>query len=727
MGEVEIGLRLKLYDLRLEKNSIEHHTDSYVSEELIVRRGQPFKIQITFNRDVSKEDKLQFVIMTGPSPSESDNTWASFPISKAQDSGSWVATKHSNSKKGLVVIISSPANAVIGRYKLSIKITSKNGKTTSFRLDGFILLFNPWAPDDDVFLDDEEARQEYVLNDNGIIFFGQEDFILDLGWNYGQFEESILSICLAILDRNVDYREDPVKDYSRRNDPVYVGRVVASMVNHFDDKGVLMGKWKGSFHGGVDPVAWVGSVDILRRWKKGGYKSVKYGQCWVFGGVTCTVLRCLGIPTRVVTNFQSAHDKNQNLCLDQYFDVSGQILDDDGDSIWNFHVWDESWFVRHDLDSESTYSGWQVLDSTPQERSSDLYRCGPASVQAVKQGDVDMNYDSPFVFAEVNADRVIWISYDDDDDELMEPVHTDIKSIGQKISTKALGSDERVDITDAYKYPEGSAEERAVFLKAREKLLKMHVMEKRDKRKGSIGSSRRERVRNFGRMSEDENGRRKKAKNPQISGKFKLSERPLISEDINVALILKNPTSSRKTIHVNISSSTVKYTGQPTAEIFRDSHDVTVKPHSEERIPVLISSSDYEHDLTNDNMVEVAAVCEVKNGGKLLVRKHVSLGQPPLDIKVHGKAVVNKPVKVEVTFTNPLPVWVKDGLLLVEGSGLVDGHLRKPLPVLKARETASIDFEITPSRKGNRKLLVVFTSKRFSDIKGFQDIKVIDA
>ncbi|XP_078508194.1 protein-glutamine gamma-glutamyltransferase 6-like isoform X2 [Lissotriton helveticus] len=720
------GLRLKLYDLRFEENSIEHHTDNYVSEDLIVRRSQPFKIQLTFNRDVSKEDEFQFVIMTGPSPSEKDNTWASFLISKAQESASWVATKHSNSKNGLVVTISSPANAVIGRYKLSIKIASKNGKTTSSRLDGFILLFNPWAPDDDVFLDDEEARQEYVLNDNGIIFYGLEDFILDHGWNYGQFEESILNICLAILDRSVEYKEDPIIDYSRRNDPVYVGRVVASMINSLDDKGVLMGRWDGSYRRGVHPEAWVGSVDILKRWKKGGYKSVKYGQCWVFGGVACTVLRCLGIPTRVVTNFQSAHDTNQNLCHDQCYDVSGHILDEDGDSIWNFHVWDESWFARHDLDSKSTYSGWQVIDSTPQEQSSDLYRCGPTSVQAVKQGDVDMAYDSPFVFAEVNADRVTWIVYDDDE-ELMEPVHTDIKSIGQKISTKAVGSDERVDITDAYKYPEGSKEERAIFLKAREKLLKMHVMEKKGKKKGSIGSSRRERMRNFAGMSEDENGRRRKAKNPQVSGKFKLSERPLINEDINIALILKNPTSSRKTIHVNISASTVRYTGRPTAQIFSDSHDINVKPNSEERIPVLISASDYEHNLTRDNMIEVAAVCEVKKGGKLLVRKHVSLGQPPLEIKVHGKAVVNEPVQVEVTLTNPLPVSVADGLLLVEGSGLVNGQLKKPLPALKPRETTSIEFEITPSRKGNRKLLLVFTSKRFSDIKGFQDVKVINA
>lgn len=33
----------------------------------------------------------------------------------------------------------------------------------------------------------------------------------------------------------------------------------------------------------------------------------------------------------------------------------------------NFHVWNEGWFARTDL--SPSYSGWQVLDATPQERS----------------------------------------------------------------------------------------------------------------------------------------------------------------------------------------------------------------------------------------------------------------------------------------------------------------------------------------------------------------------
>jgi transglutaminase 1 len=61
---------------------------------------------------------------------------------------------------------------------------------------------------------------------------------------------------------------------------------------------------------------------------------------------------------------------------------------------------------RADLGTE--YDGWQVIDATPQEQSDEMYRCGPASVAAVKKGEVLKSFDGAFVFAEVNADKVFW-------------------------------------------------------------------------------------------------------------------------------------------------------------------------------------------------------------------------------------------------------------------------------------------------------------------------------
>lgn len=36
------------------------------------------------------------------------------------------------------------------------------------------------------------------------------------------------------------------------------------------------------------------------------------------------------------------------------------------------------------------------------------YRCGPASLEAIKNGEIRRPYDVPFVFAEVNADKLFW-------------------------------------------------------------------------------------------------------------------------------------------------------------------------------------------------------------------------------------------------------------------------------------------------------------------------------
>ncbi len=51
-----------------------------------------------------------------------------------------------------------------------------------------------------------------------------------------------------------------------------------------------------------------------------------------------------------------------------------------------------------------------MIDATPQESSdaSGVYQTGPASLEAIRKGEVGLAYDVPFVFAEVNSDVVHW-------------------------------------------------------------------------------------------------------------------------------------------------------------------------------------------------------------------------------------------------------------------------------------------------------------------------------
>ena len=65
---------------------------------------------------------------------------------------------------------------------------------------------------------------------------------------------------------------------------------------------------------------------------------------------------------------------------------------------------------------------------------------------------MNLDYDSSFVFAAVNADYVTWIHYSN---KRKERIYSDTRKIGKFISTKAVGTNSRVDITANYKYPEG--------------------------------------------------------------------------------------------------------------------------------------------------------------------------------------------------------------------------------------------------------------------------------
>uniref|UniRef100_A0A3B4FV34 Protein-glutamine gamma-glutamyltransferase 2 n=1 Tax=Pundamilia nyererei TaxID=303518 RepID=A0A3B4FV34_9CICH len=442
--------------MKVPINNTEHHTKKLSKDQLIVRRGQPFtvKVELTqpFNPDLYP---LTITAETGKHPSENLGTKSCFGIpDKISRSPSAKAVwkveleKRSYPLTGsLNLTITPPADAPIGKYNLTARY--RNEETL---LATLVVLFNPWCPDDSVSLSDEAQRQEYVLNEHGIIYSGSENYIRSVPWDFGQFEEDMVKICLKILDVNPKHLANAANDVSARCNPIYVSRVVSAMINSNDDYGVVEGRWSGPYSGGNEPTHWSGSYPILKHWYDINCQSVKYGQCWVFAGVMCSVMRLLGIPCRVITNFQSAHDNNKNLTIDVYHADYGVREKETKDSVWNFHVWLECWMTRTDLAKDGKYDGWQVVDPTPQEKSDGVYCCGPAPVKAILDGETDLKYDVPFVFAEVNADCIDWLCKADG---TMMKMLSDTKSVGQNISTKTVGSNTRLDITDKYKYKEG--------------------------------------------------------------------------------------------------------------------------------------------------------------------------------------------------------------------------------------------------------------------------------
>ncbi|XP_054849695.1 protein-glutamine gamma-glutamyltransferase E-like [Eublepharis macularius] len=680
-------------DWKWDENTVAHHTDRYNTKELVVRRGQPFVLTLTFHGTKPLGSNLTLIAETGAKPDLQAKTRVAFAVSSIPCSGSWGAVQTAADAMSVSVSISSPPTAIIGCYRLSV--TTGSGSTMpATSLGTMVLLFNPWLKGDDVFMPNDAEREEYVLSEFGLVFSGSADHISNFGWDYGQFQEDILNICLTLLDRSRICKQDPQSDLARRNDPKHVSRVLSAMVNCNDDSGVLWGKWK-NLNKGKHPSSWMGSVDILRKWKVSEFQAVKFGQCWVFAGVLTTVLRCLGIPTRMISNFSSAHDKDRTLTVDEYFDASGNPLTTETkDSVWNYHVWNESWFVRPDLGS--AYDGWQILDATPQERSTGIFQCGPASLTAIKEGDVHLNYDTAFVFAEVNADQISW-----EKDPLtgkFKRHKVDTKSIGQFTVTKAVGSNTQMDVTNNYKYAEGSAKERAVFEKAHSK-LNLNTM-----RSTAVN--------------------RVPTPKPNISGKFKVQRTHEVGKDVHLALMLTNLASEPKTLEAHMTAWTIVYTGKPIHEVWKNEQSVTLGPKEEKIFPIKIPYEKYQQYLMTDNMIRTTALCRVEKEGDILVERVITLENPSLTIKVLGQVKVNEEVRVEVVFTNPLDQEVKDCVLLAEGSDLLVDKIKLDAPPVQAKKQGTIQFALTPSKVGTKQLLVNFSCDRFQNIKAFESMDV---
>ncbi|XP_071970405.1 protein-glutamine gamma-glutamyltransferase 5-like [Engystomops pustulosus] len=687
------------FDLCIKINNRNHHTDEITTKRLIVRRGQDFKIclQKSINGLIEvKKESLTFIVEPGMPNLKNNDTKKVFGLSSSNMKKEWNASVIYEDRASLEIKIFPPADAIIGLHTLNLQI-SNFPQARIYSVGEFIILFNAWCPDDAVYLQDQEERNEYVMNENGFIFVGNADYISKCSWNFGQFDEDIVDICLKLLDESLQSRTNKLTDYSMRSDPGYISRVLSAMINCNDDKGVLFGKWDGNYGDGISPTKWNGSCAILRQWYLSGCQPVKYGQCWVFSAVLCTALRCLGIPARVVTNFDSAHDTDGNLSIDEYYDITGKMISGSNrDSVWNFHVWNEAWMERRDL--PPGYNGWQALDSTPQEASNGIFCCGPAPVKAIKEGDIHMKYDCPFIFAEVNADVIKWVVKNSM--AAPERVYQDSKKIGKLISTKQVGTNERMDITSNYKYAEGSEKERLVFSKALEMRNKPHTSHNDATANPSLSKI-------------------------GIQLRLKMKESPVLGQDVQLIALLKNLTSSHQQITININVQAIENNGVHLNVVCQKSYSVELKPQTEHSVLCVIPYSLYRADITESNLLKVSTVGELTDTKeKLLAERKITLDSPKMQVLIPGNALLFAPSKVTVRLANPLTENLANCRLIMEGNGLVHGIIEKELGNLKPGHEFKISVDLIPYKRGKRVLQVLFTSDKIKYIREHLDIAV---
>ncbi|KAJ8680712.1 hypothetical protein QAD02_016499 [Eretmocerus hayati] len=688
-------------DFLVDDNGDAHRTSRYELmnrgdvrlSRLVVRRGQGFIVDLQLSRNYDPNvDALSavFTVDGVRKPQYGHGTLVAAPIIHPGETShaAWQCVVHAYAENSLRIKITPAADAIIGKWKMDIDTKRKDSEgAVSFTVESpFYLICNPWCKEDVVYLPGEAERQEYVLNDTGLIWRGTSNRMRPSVWKYSQFELDILDCALYVMTEVGKVR------VSARGDPVVITRCLSAAVNSPDDYGVVMGNWSEDFGGGTPPSQWMGSQKILQQYYR-TKKPVKYGQCWVFAGVLATVCRTLGIPCRIVTNYSSAHDTQNSLTVDYFVDDNGKIMEElNSDSIWNFHVWNEAWMKRLDLGTDC--HGWQVIDSTPQELSEDAYRCGPASVAAVKRAEIHRPYDNNFVFAEVNADKVFW-RYNGPSQPL-KLVRKDIYGIGQNISTKAIGRWEREDITHSYKYPEKSEEERAAMLKAlrqSESLFSRYY------------------------LNEEFN---------DVVFNFELRDDIIVGQPFSVAVSIRNYSSTeRYQVSIILRVETVTYTGRVGDPIKRSDTERYIEPSTVDEVQLQVSWEEYGPKLLNQAAFNISCLATIKDTDfEYFAQDDFRVRKPDIKIELVSDPIVGELLEATARFTNPLPIPLKRGKFLIEGPGLKEQMKLKLFDNVEVGGDAVCRFSMIPEFVGRATIAAKFYSKDLDDVDGYLSILV---
>ncbi|XP_017013210.2 annulin-like [Drosophila takahashii] len=696
-------LKVLKVDPCLEDNHVEHHTSYFNTavekEALIVRRGDPFKLQIHFDRDYSpSKDSLSFVLTVADDikPSPGNGTLnVLLPHDTIDDLGEpkeWGAGIESHEGQVLTVVIKPPSTCPVTVWKLDID-TKLGGRSKSYPLPlPIYVLFNPWCQDDQVYLEDRDQRKEYVLYDTTLIWRGSHNNAHPAAWKIGQYERHVLECSLKVLGSVGKIKP------AFRGDPVKVARALSAVVNSNDDQGILWGDWRkdlSQITDGVSPLKWTGSTEILQEFYK-TKKPVKYGQCWVFAGVLATIARSLGIPTRIITCFSSAHDTESSLTLDKYVDEDNKEVDY-RDSIWNFHVWNELWMQRPDLGEGQygNFDGWQVADATPQETSDKMYRLGPAPVSAVKNGEINTPFDIPFVFAEVNADILYWRFKGTG--KPLKLLAWDTQSVGKNISTKAVLKWEREDVTDNYKYTELSSKERSTMMKALEQTR--HTFSKLY-------------------LNNEFN---------DIVLEMELNHEVSIGEDFSVLLKMTNRSESRPHLVKGIiRCDGVLYNGRGAEKVKTMGFEMELQPKGSDLVRMKVSFEEYFKIMSSKASFRISASAKVKGTDfDHYTQEDFRVRKPTIELQL-GEApiVAKKEMDVTMSLENPLPIPLTNCMFIVEGPGI-----EQPLK-FKVGETpvggkAIATFKYTPPYAAHGVMVVKFNSEELEDVDGYKNYDVL--
>ena len=601
-------------DFQYRKTASAHGTSKFndSSKALVVRRLEDFFITIKFGigegfKDVNVhkvncfEDKEQLVTLNDAEVAKVTQIKVTYFTATA------------------LLTVQFLGVAEVGKYQMDINIKKNDGEI-AVESTVIYVLFNPWAREEPVYLAKASEINEYVQSDSAVMYFGTPN---PRKWVFGQYEAGVLDIVCKVLSRATA---------KPKNDTVTIVRAVSAIANNHTKGGIVEGRWTRDFSGGTNPLDWSSSVQILKQYNRTN-QPVKYGQCYVFVGVVTTILRALGIPTRTITTDFSGIDRTRTVVLDKCIDENGNVYKDGKfcgvDGRWNYHIWNEVWLRRDDLKSKSRYHshyGWQVVDGTPAVINDGQYKIGPAPVPAVKWGQTNITYETDFVFAEVMAPVVAWL-VDSKTGQRKKVLSVDYSTTGERIVTKAVGSNDQVDMYTAYKFREPHFRRIALVNALKNHGTNPKIIDHDPWKKASVVF------------------------------KLKVNSSYKMGENLVVKLVSTSVSKSVEKVRVKLVAESITPIEDTWKQINSSNVDVTLNPGQKHESVWILPAKMYADKLYDGNGLAFNVLAYVEGKDQVWGKRALAtITTPTLNV---NNLIVNElagSFTVDVTFDNPLPV-----------------------------------------------------------------------
>jgi len=735
-------LKVESSDFRPVENSKGHRTFEYElvnDAELptpVYRRGQTFRLHVVLKeRELEQSrDNMYLNFFFGPTPSVPKRTRVVLPIVPGAEFQrvpyQWDARVLSTDGTAMIIEVNIPSSCPVGLWRCVIETSSADNP--SYRLqyrcpDDVYIIFNPFEREDTVFMENDEQRYEYVINDTGKIYTGGYRNVRGRPWVYGQFDECVLPAACVLLEMSG-------LSHSERGNPVKVSRAIASMIKATRSNSKVETVWdvispglieprfeKEDLRVGSSPHLWTGSVQIIEEFLKGGAAPVKYAQCWVMAALMTSLCRALGLPARPVTAYVSALDTQDSLTVDRYIDRFGDILEhgpsrDQPDSVWSFHTWCDVWMHRPDQTPE--YSGWQATDPCRTYRDfRDLFSgsCGPCPIEALRRGDIGQRDDVDAFYASLNS----YVRYFYEDDESgwgFSPFKQFRYPVSRYILTKSVGrfdddgDNDCDDLTNVYRDNELTEAERfAIFNSCRGLGKDTPAYEY----KAAAFDLK---------QFDPDQGDQKKF---DVSFELDAPERVMVGQPLIVPVIVTNSAADPRTIQLNICTRSSYYTGNLGPYLKRSTTQLCLATDQHETITLTLDPWDYEEKLVDMSFVRITVTGFVQETSQSFVDEFdFRFMKPWINIEV-PEVRVNEEALATFTFTNPLEIPLTECFMTMEVSGSVRPRTVRIDREVRPRETFAHSQPFIARAAGKRRFVACFASRQLVDVVGQRAVNIL--